>query len=58
MARSTKGCLRDRSIPSRPSWRGLDAPEVLLSGNHEKIAVWRREQAFKRTKARRPDLLP
>jgi tRNA (guanine37-N1)-methyltransferase len=32
-------------------------PEVLLSGNHEKIRSWRREQSLKRTLAKRPDLL-
>ena len=32
-------------------------PEILLSGNHEKIRVWRREQSLKRTLEKRPDLL-
>lgn len=32
-------------------------PDVLLSGNHGKIARWRREQAFARTLANRPDLV-
>ncbi|MDR0799951.1 MAG: hypothetical protein LBN01_00225 [Endomicrobium sp.] len=32
-------------------------PEVLLSGNHKKISEWRVEEAYKRTKERRPDLL-
>jgi tRNA (guanine37-N1)-methyltransferase len=32
-------------------------PEVLLSGDHAKIAQWRREQAERRTRERRPDLL-
>lgn len=42
---------------TRPaSYRGLDVPEVLLSGNHAVIAKWRREQAIKRTQTRRPDL--
>ena len=40
-----------------PSWRGLDVPEVLRSGDHGRIAAWRREQAEARTQARRPDLL-
>jgi tRNA (guanine37-N1)-methyltransferase len=39
------------------SWRGLDVPEVLLSGHHGKVAEWRREQALRRTAERRPDLL-
>jgi tRNA (guanine37-N1)-methyltransferase len=37
-------------------WEGHAIPDVLLSGDHEKIAKWRREQAEKTTKARRPDL--
>jgi tRNA (guanine37-N1)-methyltransferase len=37
-------------------WEGRPIPEVLLSGDHEKIAKWRREQAEALTKARRPDL--
>lgn len=42
---------------TRPAeFRGLRVPEVLLSGNHREIAKWRREQAIKRTKERRPDL--
>ena len=36
---------------------GLEVPEVLLSGDHAKIAAWRREQALQRTRERRPDLL-
>jgi tRNA (guanine37-N1)-methyltransferase len=42
---------------TRPrEWEGRSIPEVLLSGDHEKIARWRREQAEKITKERRPDL--
>jgi tRNA (guanine37-N1)-methyltransferase len=40
-----------------PSFRGMDVPDVLLSGNHAEIAAWRRKQALERTKRRRPDLL-
>lgn len=40
-----------------PTYRGMDVPEVLLSGNHKLIEKWRREQSLKRTKERRPDLL-
>ena len=44
---------------TRPaSYRGLDVPEVLLSGHHGEIAGWRRDQALRRTQERRPDLLP
>jgi tRNA (guanine37-N1)-methyltransferase len=43
---------------TRPAeFRGLKVPEVLLSGNHAEIARWRAEQAQRRTKERRPDLL-
>lgn len=43
---------------TRPAeFRGMDVPEVLLSGNHADIAAWRRSQALERTKRRRPDLL-
>jgi tRNA (guanine37-N1)-methyltransferase len=38
-------------------WRGLEVPEVLLSGNHEAIRAWRHEQSLERTQRRRPDLL-
>ena len=42
---------------TRPAeFRGMKVPEVLLSGNHAEIEKWRREQAKKRTKERRPDL--
>jgi tRNA (guanine37-N1)-methyltransferase len=38
------------------SWQGRDIPEVLLSGDHGKIAAWRREKAAEITQKRRPDL--
>ena len=38
-------------------YNGLKVPEVLLSGDHAKIRKWEEEQAIKRTKERRPDLL-
>lgn len=41
-----------------PSWRGLDVPDVLLSGNHGRIAQWRAQQADDRTRRNRPDLAP
>lgn len=40
-----------------PEFRGWGAPETLLSGDHGKIARWRREQSLLRTLAKRPDLL-
>jgi tRNA (guanine37-N1)-methyltransferase len=43
---------------TRPDkYEGLDVPEVLLSGNHEKIRQWRLKQSLLKTKQRRPDLL-
>jgi tRNA (guanine37-N1)-methyltransferase len=43
---------------TRPAdFRGWKAPDVLLSGNHGEIAKWRKEQAEKRTRENRPDLL-
>ena len=42
---------------TRPkNWRDHDVPEVLVSGNHQEVANWRRQQALLRTKMRRPDL--
>jgi tRNA (guanine37-N1)-methyltransferase len=42
---------------TRPScFRGMGVPSILLSGNHAQIAKWRRVQALKRTRSRRPDL--
>ncbi len=38
-------------------FRGMKVPEILLSGNHEKIRIWREEQSLSRTKKKRPDLL-
>ena len=50
--------LLEYPVYTKPaSWRGLDVPEVLLSGNHGKIEQWRREQSLERTRQRRPDLL-
>ncbi|MCJ7827396.1 MAG: tRNA (guanosine(37)-N1)-methyltransferase TrmD [Demequinaceae bacterium] len=44
---------------TRPaSWRGLDVPPVLLSGNHAEIAKWRHAESERLTRERRPDLLP
>ena len=38
------------------NYEGLEVPEILLGGNHEKIAEWRRIKQFERTKEKRPDL--
>lgn len=51
------GLLEYPSYTKPSSWRGLEVPEVLLSGNHAAIAAWRKEQQIARTKAVRPDLL-
>ncbi|HLO41091.1 MAG TPA: tRNA (guanosine(37)-N1)-methyltransferase TrmD [Phycisphaerales bacterium] len=37
-------------------WEGMEVPEVLLSGDHARIATWRLQQMLERTQARRPDL--
>ncbi|MDQ2824447.1 MAG: tRNA (guanosine(37)-N1)-methyltransferase TrmD [Verrucomicrobiota bacterium] len=43
---------------TRPAdFRGSKVPDILLSGNHAEIAAWRKEQAIKRTRENRPDLL-
>ena len=50
--------LLEYPVYTKPSsWRDRDVPEILLSGNHGKIAQWRRGQQLQRTAARRPDLL-
>lgn len=51
------GLLEGPSYTRPPSWRGLDVPPVLLSGDHAKVAAWRHEQSLQRTRERRPDLL-
>lgn len=51
------GLLEGPSYTRPASWRGLEVPSVLLSGDHAKIAAWRREQSEQRTADRRPDLL-
>lgn len=50
--------LLDYPTYTKPaSYRGLNVPEVLLSGNHENIAKWRKEKSIEKTKEKRPDLL-
>ncbi|MFP5415439.1 MAG: tRNA (guanosine(37)-N1)-methyltransferase TrmD [Actinomycetes bacterium] len=53
-----EGLLEYPVYTKPPRWRGLDVPEVLLSGDHGRVARWRRAEAWKRTAQRRPDLLP
>jgi tRNA (guanine37-N1)-methyltransferase len=55
---SHEGGLLEYPVYTKPaSWRGLDVPEVLLSGHHGRVARWRRDERLRRTAARRPDLL-
>lgn len=50
--------LLDYPVYTHPvSFRGMNVPEVLLSGHHANIDKWRKEEQIKRTKDRRPDLL-
>jgi tRNA (guanine37-N1)-methyltransferase len=51
-----EGLLAPPSYTRPPSYRGLDVPDVLLSGDHEKIAAWRAAEARRLTRERRPDL--
>jgi len=51
------GLLEGSSYTRPLSWQGLDVPPVLLSGDHEQIARWRRDDALRRTARLRPDLL-
>jgi len=50
--------LLDHPVYTKPAnFRGMDVPEVLLSGHHANIEKFRKEESIKRTKLRRPDLL-
>jgi tRNA (guanine37-N1)-methyltransferase len=51
------GLLEYPSYTKPASWRGLEVPEVLLSGNHAEIAKWRKAKALERTQQVRPELL-
>ena len=73
VVRLLPGVLGDPAAPSKDSFaegrldypqytrpaefRGLGVPEILLSGDHDRIGRWRRREALRRTVARRPDLL-
>jgi tRNA (guanine37-N1)-methyltransferase len=55
---SFEGNLLEYPQYTRPAdYRGMKVPAILLSGNHKDIEEWRKKQAVKRTKERRPDLL-
>lgn len=53
----TTGLLEYPQYTRPANFRGMKVPEILLSGHHQKIEMWRREQALYRTYQRRPDLL-
>jgi tRNA (guanine37-N1)-methyltransferase len=53
----TTGLLEYPHYTRPAEYRGMVVPEVLLSGDHARIARWRREQSLLRTALRRPDLL-
>ena len=53
------GKLLEAPAYTRPAtWRGLDVPEVLRSGDHQAVARWRQAESERLTAERRPDLLP
>lgn len=52
-----EGLLEGPVYTRPPTWQGLAVPEVLQSGDHARIARWRRDEALRRTAHRRPDLL-
>jgi len=55
---SFEGNLLEYPHYTRPAdFKGLRVPAVLLSGDHDKIEAWRKKEAFKRTREKRPDLL-
>ncbi|NLM63615.1 MAG: tRNA (guanosine(37)-N1)-methyltransferase TrmD [Mollicutes bacterium] len=55
---SFNNSLLDYPVYTKPQeFRGMKVPDVLLSGHHENIKKWRKEQALKKTREKRPDLL-
>jgi tRNA (guanine37-N1)-methyltransferase len=53
----SSGLLEYPHYTRPPDFRGWQVPPILLSGNHGAVARWRRKEALRRTRARRPDLL-
>jgi tRNA (guanine37-N1)-methyltransferase len=53
----SEGLLDYPQYTRPPEFRGMNVPEVLLSGNHAEIARWRKEAALEKTRRKRPDLL-
>ncbi len=51
------GLLEYPQYTKPAEWRGIEVPEVLLSGHHANIEKWRREKAVEVTRIKRPDLL-
>ena len=54
----SEGLLEEPQYTRPAEFRGWRVPEVLLSGDHARITAWRREERLRRTRERRPDLLP
>jgi tRNA (guanine37-N1)-methyltransferase len=52
----SEGILDHPQYTRPPEFRGMKVPEILFSGDHARIAQWRKEQALSRTATRRPDL--
>ncbi len=53
----TAGLLKHPQFTRPRVWQGLEVPAVLTSGDHEKIAAWRRKEALRKTLFKRPDML-
>ena len=53
----SQGLLEYPQYTRPEEYRGIKVPEVLLSGNHSKIHIWRKSEAVKKTRKNRPDLL-
>ncbi len=53
----SEGLLEYPHYTRPPEYRGMKVPEILLSGDHEAVHAWRKQQARERTRRRRPDLL-
>jgi tRNA (guanine37-N1)-methyltransferase len=53
----SEGLLDHPQYTRPPEFRGMKVPEVLLSGNHAEIEIWRKEAAIAKTRRKRPDLL-
>ena len=56
-AESSGGLLEAPGFTKPATWRDREVPEVLLSGDHARIARWRRDESLRRTAERRPDLV-